>query len=282
MIVAVVIGVAVGVTFTTVVVGVGVSHQACAQGEVVGWSGNLAAIDALGVPPPGGLVNWTFFINNSASGGSEWGGTTAPVNSTEVDLTVQNWTAVAETPVTESGWGHAVACPAFQILPPSPAGGSCLGCVLAPGVPGGVGERTAIPQVGFRGSTPTPLLNGSYPSTPLGTFSWSIVDGDLYTNFGNLTGFSGYAYQPKFGGPYAGLAIHASIDEVGFGIPIHFLNGTELTIPSGAPQGLLGGNLEIQVTYIFPGIGGNSTWAMYAAGGGSDYPLGGYLFEQLN
>jgi hypothetical protein len=76
--------------------------------------------------------------------------------------------------------------------------------------------------------------------------------------------------------------LRVAVYEIQFGVPIHFLNGTVATIPSGTPEWTPGTNLTIEVTYIFPGPGNNETWNIYAAGGGGAYPLGGYLFEQAS
>ncbi len=274
------VGIAAGVLLSGAVLGVGVTHLECSQGSVVGWSGSLATPIALGIPPPGGLVNWSFSLGSSS------GSMQQPVNSTSFDYAVMNWTAVAETPITVAGWGPSAAgCPSLRLVYPITANGGCAGCSLAPGVPGGIGEKTVIPEVVSLGSVETPYLNASYPTLPLGTFSWNIVGGGgIYTDFSNLTQFGGAAraYQQYPGAPFSGLELNVVVHDVGFGVPIHLRNGTLVILPSDTPQWSPGTGLDLQISYIFPGAGDNRTWAMYAAGAGSPYPLGGYLFEELN
>lgn len=277
------LGVAVGVSLVGLSLSVGMTHRECTQGAVLGWSGPLAAPIALGVPPPGGLVTWSYAFH-TPSGAFASSGFSSSNNSTLAAYLLLNWTAVRQTSVEVPGWGQSADCPSLHLLTPSSDGSSCFGCQLAPGVPGGVGEKTIIPLTSRWGSNPTPDLNGSYPASPLGTFSWNITGGTIYLNFGDLSGFAGNAsaYPAYPGGPYAGMALSLVATEVGFGIPIHLLNGSNVTVASGSPQWMGGSTLGIHLTYIFPGAGDNRTWAMFAAGAGSAYPLGGYLFEQLS
>jgi len=278
VVVGLVVGIALGSALSGVTLGLGVTHQECSRGPVVGWSGHLAALIALGVPPPGGLVNWSY------TWGGDSGSMDTPANSTLADYTLLNWTAVSETPVTKPGWGPGQSCPPIALEAPTEVGTSCGGCLLAPGVVGGVGARTVLPVQGSFESDPTVLLDGLYPSSPLGSFEWNISNGAIYIDFAGARQFAGDAtpYQPSTGAPYAGLELHVTVSEVQFGVPIHLLNGTIVTFPSGTPQWLPGTHLTIHLTYIFPGPGNNETWNIYAAGGRGVYPLGGYLFEQLS
>ena len=232
---------------------------------------------AVAIPPPGGLVSYSYSFDNSG------GSSLVPTNWTVFAFQFLNWSAVKETPVTLAGWGSNIGCPALKLMAPKFGNGSGEGIPLVPGVPGGVGERTILPEIIHWGSTSTPYLNASYPASPLGTFSWNLSHGDLYTDFSNLSAFTDYAapYQPTPGAPFAGMTLQVSVDEVGFGVPIHLLNGTEVTIASGTPEWLPGSSLIVHMTYIYPGSGDNQTWAMYSAGVGSPFPLGGYLFDQL-
>lgn len=278
------LGVALGMALTGLSFGFGVTHQGCAQGATVGWSGTISAPYALAAPPPGGLVNYSYNFNAPTGPESSSRNTIVPANYSEADTQEMNWTAVSESPVRLPGWGTDVPCPPLKLLPATLIGAFCDGCVLAPGVPGGIGEKTVIPITSSLAGHPTPILNGSYPAVPVGTFSWNIsATGELYVNFDNLSEFEGNAtpYQPHLGAPYAGLEIHVVVHEVGFGVPIQLLNGSEVTLPSGSPQFLSGSTLTINLAYIFPGAGDNRTWAMFAAGAGSPSPLGGYLFEEL-
>jgi hypothetical protein len=284
LLVGLVAGVALGVALPALVLGLVATHQDCVRGDVLGWSGHLAVPLALGVPPPGGFVNWSFAFVTHSGPWSSSGRTVSPSNSTEVQFMVVNWTAYAESPVTTVGWGPSPACPPIALGAPNILPTGCS-CILTPGVAGGVGVRTAIPSQGAWGADPTPLLNGSYPASPVATFSWNITHGDLFVTF--LSGASRFLgdvtpYQSYHGAPYSGLALQVHQNETDFGIPVHLLNGTTLTLPSGTPQWLSGSTLTVTETYIFPGANDNQTWAMYVAGGGSPYPLGGYLFEQVN
>ena len=274
--VGLVVGIALGTAVPGIALGFGLTHQVCDQGSVVGSSGWLSAPAGVVAAPPGGLISWHFQQNGTAAY------SLTPTNWTISILDVLNWTAVAQSLVTEQGRGPSVPCPSIALLPPREGNDMCTGCQLAAGAPAGVGMKTVIPSQVVELSHPTSILNGSYPPTPLGTFRWNISHGDIYMDFGNLSSLGGdaAAYQASPGGPYSGLSIRVQLNEVQFGIPIFTPHGAEIVVPSSSRDwGALAGGI-LNVTYIFPGAGDNRTWSAYAAGAGSSYPLGGFLFEE--
>lgn len=284
--IAVTIGIALGLAIPAATFGTGVTHQGCAQGKVVGWSGWVATPWILAIQPPGGFVTWSvnftthegLYINTTGGASPEL------VNSTTTDYAIYNWTAVAETKTTVQGWGPNGDCPPIKLLPPSALRSSCVGCPVAPTTPAGVGERSVIPTGFSSSSNASVKINATYPGTPSSTFSWSSSGaGDVLIR--NINNFSSYMSTSAAGplyvkGVFLGLGLQIQLSRIQFGVPIHMLDGTVQTLHSEMPASVPGAALSITITYAFPVTGDQGTWNMYYAGSDSAYPLGGFVFEQ--
>ena len=233
-------------------------------------------------------MNWSDTVTthsgpytNSTSGSTDY-----PMNSTTTDFSIYNWTATTESPTTVLGWGANVPCPSALLSVPGYSVGGCTGCPVAPATPAGVGGRSQIPSQFGSGYGPNPLssveINATYPSAPLATFSWNwtgsgIMVGDVH-NFSNFIGSTESFYEH---GAFVGLGLKILLTEIQFEVPIRLSSGVVEAFPASLPSAIPTASLIIHITYIFPASVDQGTWDMYAAGGGSTDPVGGFLFEQV-
>jgi hypothetical protein len=244
--------------------------------------------------PPGAYVNASYELKFASTNFTvtEEGGSTFPSNVTNSQFEVDNWTLTSESSRVLPGWGPRISCAPYTL-----AGGpdttdkvgssGCGGCQVAPPVPGGVGQRLSVPEQFYYGSTPSTIINASYNSAPIASFSFQEVDGGIQSsspgNFSGLPVTFGSFYE--YGKLY-GFELSVSMSTIQFGIPIHLTNGTSATVPEAFPAGLTGFqsagtvSFSVQMTYVFPSATSEGTWNVYAAGSGSPYSVGGLLFEQ--
>ena len=282
--VAIALGIALGVAFPALALGVGATHVICTKGPVIGWSGALATPDMVSIAPPGGSVNSSY----SVPGGS--GYSAIPQNSSSAFFDVYNWTLNSTISSVALGWGSNAPCPGDS-LGTGPVGGNvpwsgCGGCAVAAPAPSGVGQRLIIPQQVFYGSLPSALMNATYGMTPNASVTWNESGGGV--TWTNSTGLSGlpvtFAPFYEYGALY-GFAITLKQSGIHFGIPIHLITGGVENIAASFPQDLQrsspgGVYLSITMTYVFPATTAQGTWAIYRAGAGSPFSVGGLLFEQ--
>jgi hypothetical protein len=285
--VSLVIGVAVGLALPMGVLGIGITHQGCTVGPIIGWSGDLASPWYLALAPPGGFVNYSFWVQWTWSNHSYgFGGyTDVPVNATDSDFDVYNWTLQSERPTQVWGLGPSTPCPKY-VLGLVSAGWSCA-CIVAPPTPGGVGQRLVVPSPFYSGSTPSAVINASYDAGPIGSVTFQPMDGGIeWSNPGNLSGLpvtDGPFYE---GGELVGLGFTIRMTTPHFGVPIRFVNGTVEDFtgtlpmnlwPTDPPQSM---TYQCEMTYILPLTPTPQAWNIYAAGEGSPYSVGGLLFVQ--
>jgi hypothetical protein len=236
-------------------------HYACVQGALRGQGGLLNTPAAVYVPPPGGQV--------TAEGSlPPIGWSAVSFNDTRAVLTYLNWTLYANRSVLVAGPGESVSCPANDLE--SESGDSTLILwSIGPGAPAGIGERVTVPTTITGLAEPSGVIDGSYPSSPLGNFTWYVHGTEVYARgSASLTaaGVNVSANQTE-------LVIRTGSYVAHFGVPILLTNGTTQVFP-----GTLAVNSS--TTYVFPATTDQGTWDVYAAGAGSPYSIGGYLFEQ--
>jgi hypothetical protein len=279
------IGVAVAIVFSGVVIGLFDGHLSCEQGPKLGTSEPLATPYVLGVPPPGGLVNWSMNITRT-SYASVYPGTNAstsyPVANTSTSLDVLNWTLYSETSNSSLGLGPAGSCPAYSLVVTLPEGGGCTGCVVAQGTPAGVGEQSQIPGEFSFETFASVALDASYGARPVASFTWRATGGsniDLVSST-NLSHIFGSTGPFLLNGSFVGLGLEANLTSIEFGVPISSGGESLGTYSATLPSGMPGTSLEIALTYIFPASVDQGTWEVFEAGAGSPYPAGGFLFEQ--
>ncbi len=280
---ALVTGVVVGLLLSSLGLGLPPTYGGCATGRVVGWSGPIAVPVALGIPPPGGLVTWSFALttHDGPWTNTTSGSTRAPVNSTVAVTFEVNWTAVEASPVSPAGAGAGAACPSIRLVPHS-LGPTCLGCPVAPSAPAGLGQRSAVPPQFTVGSVPSVSLNATYPADPFASFSWSAAGANLSVrDDGNFSGYLPSVAAVFVDGSFVGLGLSVRVSALSYGVPIRLMNGTYTTVGTSTPGGFPGASFDLNVTYIFPADRDQGRWNVYFAGEGSPYPLGGLLFERV-
>jgi|GEM_PF-3148834 len=282
--VVIVLGIAVGVAFPAIVLGVGVTHVVCTKGPMIGWSGALATPDMVSLAPPGGFVNSSYKV----PGGS--GYSTIPQNSSFGNFEVYNWTLNSTISSVALGWGANGPCPG-DTLGTGPVGGNipwggCFGCPVAAPAPSGIGHRLIVPQQVFYCSLPSAIMEATYGAAPNATVTWNESGGGV--TWRNSTGLLGL---PVTFGPFYehgvlyGFAITLTQSGIHFGIPIHLITGGVENISASFPQDFQwsppgGVYLSITMTYVLPATTAQGTWAIYVAGAGSPFSVGGLLFEQ--
>ncbi|MGA7860500.1 MAG: hypothetical protein WCB19_01415 [Thermoplasmata archaeon] len=217
---------------------------------------------------------------------SSTGSTNQPINSTETDFSIFNWTATTESPTIVLGSGANVPCPSTLLSVLGHSVGGCTGCPVAPATPAGVGERSQIPSQFGSGYGPAPLasvaLNATYPQSPLATFSWSSTgNGIIVGNVRNFSSFMGLTESFYENGAFVGLGLRVQLSEIQFEVPIHLQRGTLESVPASIPSAIPTASLVIHLIYVFPASVDQGTWDMYLAGGGTPDPVGGFLFEQI-
>ena len=289
------IGTVAGLALFAAVVGVGLVHRVCVEGPEIGWSGPLASPLAIVLAPPGGLVNFSFWIEtvfNPDYSTGFGGGSAIPANNTFSDFEVVNWTLNASSSAEALGWGPSTPCPVGYLGPSGVTGQSemsaCAGCPLAPPVPPGVGHRLTIPQPLGQGSIPYAIVNLSYPATPIATLGWDIRGAGIqWTNpigLGPLNVAVGPFY---FNGSLLGLGLTLPLDQIDFGVWFHLSNGGSEVLPASfpadwivGPQG--GSSMTMSMTYVLPASTDQGEWEVFLPGNGGAFSPGGLLFEQIN
>ncbi len=278
------LGVAAGLGIPTVVLGVAPYHDVCVTGQILGWSGPVDAPATIAISPPGGHVN--FSVNQINVGPPWYGGlgsfgSTYPESGVGFVSSVRNWTLRAVVAEREFGSGENASCAPYSLTASTVSQVSYVGTLGIGGAPAGIGVRSPTPTQ-LDGPAPSVDLAASYTLQPLVTFSWH-ANGDqvIVSSASNLSAFFSHVGQEVVNGSPAGLGLEANFNEIGFGVPIRN-NVTALgTFPATEPGGFPGVTLQIHLTYILPADDDQGSWAVYYAGAGSTYPLGGYLFEQI-
>ncbi len=287
-------GVAVGLLIPALVLGVGATHLVCTVGPVIGSSGWIASPDAFALAPPGGFVNFSFYeltVFNSSSS-SAWGSySELPLNTSVMDFNAVNWTLHDENSSVAFGWGSNAPCRGVSLAPgfggAVPGLSGCSGPITQP-APAGVGQRLDVPLQFTACGLPSAVVNATYGSTPLATFSW--VANATSVGWDDPPALQAIGASP---GPFNehgqlfGLAITLKATTIDFGVPIHLLNGSQEIIPASFPQdypwGPPGGtNLTISWTYVLPMTTGQGTWSVYLPGDSGPFSPGGLLFEQTS
>ncbi len=282
--VALTVGMAIGLSVPVLGLGVGRYHTVCVTGKVLGWSGPIEAPTAIAVSPPGGLINFSVRQTDSALSGYAGLGTAGsafPVNGTGYVSSVRNWTLRAETAEKVFGWGDNQSCGSHVLTASTTEWASYVGTLAAGAAPPGIGERSATPSQ-LDGPWPSVELSGSYGQSPIGTFTWH-ASGDqvTFSSSPDLSFLFHSVRRELVNGSFIGLGLVANFSEIGFGVPIGE-GGTSLgTFAATEPGGFPGVSLNTQLTYILPADDDQGTWSVYYAGSGSAFPLGGYLFERI-
>jgi len=290
--VALAMGTVLGVAASTLALGLGSAPTPCIRGGVLGSSGPTITPDAVVVPPPGGLVNWSVGQAEPAQAGYlGLGGSSSalPVNASGISISVRNWTLYAVTSGGVPTLTRHGSCPAYELIASSMSWGGLAGNLPGGSAPAGVGERSLVPVDIQGGWLPASLrnyssvaLNGSYGPAPVASFAWrSIGGGEVDVRApANLSARFSYVGPVEINGVFVGLGLTATLSEIAFGVSILNRGSVVGTFAAGEPSGYPDVRLSIQVSYIFPATVDQGTWAVYTAGAGSSYPLGGYLFEQ--
>lgn len=293
-------GVAVGLILASLSLGVGSTHVACSRGALVGWSGVLAAPDAIGLSPPGGAVTFSWENNwgnvGGAGGGDIRGGPTSLWNSTNAYFEVDNWTLYSVVSRTLAGPGERTPCPTYDVGTGTPGNqtvpwGGCAGCPVANATPPGVGERLEIPrQINY--SIPnasvwvdTTFLDAGYGPVPNATLTWHVQAGQIVDSGLSLGADRPVQLWPYYNGTRLfGLAISVTYTSMGLDIPVRLLNGTMIDIGQTYPGDMfLGGDSTsyfANFTYILPAVSDQGTWQVYTAGSGGPLSIDGLLFVQ--
>jgi len=294
---AIAVGLVVGFAVSAIVLGVGTTHRVCSRGALVGWSGDLATPEAVGLAPPGGYVKfeWQSIIQplNGPGGGGLGGGPTLLENSTAGYYEVDNWTLYNVDTTYALGWGASPHCANYMMglgggnNETIPWGG-CAGCPIAPPTPAGVGERLEIPTQVQYGTLNTTILDASYGGTPNGTFSWYVQGGGVVE-----TGLPGLSSLPvTLSSFYSkdtlfGLAITIRQTSESLDIPMHMTRGGVTDIAGSFPADWdLSGGLSVHYwdnnTYVLPLSTDQGSWAIYVPGSGAGIGLNGLLFVQTS
>lgn len=285
-VVAILVGVALGLVLPYVAVSISLTHTECLRGPVLGSTGPLVSPYFVVAAPPGGLVwyhytvwsNWT--VNGTTYSQSSAGFPEYPVNDTESDFGGYNWTLYSVTSRTVHGEGPSPSCPGSTLVA-GETSWSCGGCQVAGPVAPGLGNRVVIPSA-FPGSTdPSALLNGSYGSSPAFSFQWSGgPSGVQWTP--PVSTPSPVQIAPYYNGStLIGLGLKVQIPVTFFGVPITLGNGqTEVVEGSLQQDNPTTTGYNCAATYIFPISDDQGIWDAYTAGSSSAYPLGGLLFIQ--
>lgn len=291
VLVPVAVGVAVGLSMTGVGLGFGASHRVCGPVELLGWSGGLVSPQAVIVPPPGGVVNYTDTLQAkqvSANGSNVTNVTVSssssvgyPINYTSADWSVWNWTVTGQISKVEPGTGTDEECPSFNLTPKAPYFQTAWsGYIVGPGAASGVGIRSITPSQ-LSTSPPSVVLNGSYPSSPAANFSWGVRSGVPWVSgVSNLSRIHATSTFWNTLGVGESLVLRVSVSEIDYGVPIHWVDGGTTILPARVPSALPSGTLTIEINYIFPVSDDQGTWSAYTAGGDSQYGLGGFVFER--
>lgn len=247
--------------------------------------------DAVIVPPPGGLVNWTVTGTSGPAGHGFWkSSSNTPSNDTGLEFRVLNWTLRSVSASGVAALTGPGACPKYSLTASDFSYGSFIGGIPGGAAPAGVGERSEVPAhiqgdwlPGDLGGYPSVELNGTYGAAPIATFSWtpSPVDQVDVHSTSDLASLFSLVGPMRLNGSFLGLRLVANFEKISFAVPISS-NGNPLgTFDASVPDSFPGATLAIRATYIFPAASDQGTWAVYPAGGGSSYPLGGYLFVRL-
>lgn len=291
LMVAVAVGVAAGACLPAASYGLFLTHVVCSKGSELGSSGPIETPFSIAAAPPGGMMLFTDNWWDNWTQGDSWysyGSTRGtfgdPVNNTQLDFGVYNWTLNAVGSSIALGPGSSTACP-HEALTPGP---STLfeGAAILPPVPAGVGNRVVVPS-NLSVSSPYPLLagvssavvNGSYSPTPAFTFTWSGSTSGVLLPVPSTIPFPLQFGEYQVGGSVVGLSLQINVPVVSFGVPVHLVAGGTTVIPASLQ--LNDPNMTAwlgSVTYIFPLTTDQGTWSAYIAGADSHYPLGGLLF----
>ena len=268
------VGVAIGLVLTAGMLGTGATHLVCSQGPVIGWSGWLATPYTIPLAPPGGLVNSSFWID--IGGAPVYGESTVPQNFSSADTDTLNWSLHSENTATAPGWGSSTPCPGSDLVM-GPSAGGCGGCQVAPPATPGVGQRLEVPS---RFAVDSALINASYGTTPIASFSWTQAgEGTQWSNLGTGAFPAGVGSFYEYG-HLIGLYLQIQVSSIHFGVPIRLTSGTMEIFPASFPESVPGTGYAANMTYVFPSVTDQGTWDVYAAGAGSPYSVGGLVFEQ--
>lgn len=281
--IALVIGVAAGLATPGIALGF---HFDCIRGARVGWSGYIRTPYMVAVPPPGGFVNFTASFWNVTGGYGSTDSRDYPSSNIVVSDQNRNWSLYHQQSKLVVGLGQNPSCPANVLTVSGYPADWATGTLPNTSTPAGIGERSTVPsQYSFDIEPlagPTAVLNGSYGLQPLLNFSWHQVGvGFVSVTSTEALGNLSISVKPIWNGTvFVGLGLTTNLTEIQFGIPILAQSGSlgiyVASLPSDSPNwGLLN-----HVTYVFPSSTDQGTWSIYAAGAGSAFPLGGYLFEQ--
>ena len=274
IVVGLAIGLAIGLAVPVLLLGVSESHVVCSVGPVIGSSGWISTPLDIALAPPGGSVNSSMAVGGSYRVAE---GSSFPSNDTTVDTIALNWTLHSETSTTVLGWGTTSKCDGESLVAGTSIGG-CGGCVVAPPTPAGIGQRLVVPsQLG----NDFAVINGSYGSAPIASFNWSVSNGGV--TWSNPLGLAGMPVElgPFFErGQLFGFKVELSLSGIEFGVPIHLAAGGLRVIAASFPASVPGMTYAASMTYVLPASTAQGTWAIFLAGSGSAYPLGGFLFEE--
>ena len=268
------------------------THVVCLNGGVVGFSGTVETVVWLTVAPPGGFANYSAWSQRSAEiNGSTWtygAGFSGSTNASAATTSTTNWTMRAVSSVRVAGIGSSIACPSYSLAygpaQIAPIGG-CSGCPVTPPVPAGIGSRSTLPSNFTLDGIPSTDFNGTYPSVPLGNFTWAFSGGDL-SNWSESQGLAadGLAfsspYQSSDTQDYLALSYSIPSNEIGLGVPIHLLTGGTMIAYAPVASMSPGWSSWNNITYIFPVSTDQGSWEVFEAAPGSPDSIGGLLFEQ--
>lgn len=288
-------GAVVGFLLPAIALGVGTSHLVCVVGGITGWSGVIATPTDIALAPPGGAVNYSSSLNtvwSSTDASGLTGASEAPLNWSTVDMYQQNWTFRSESTQRVLGWGASPQCPGVLTANGGPTGeyGACFACLIANATPSGVGNRLLIPQPVVVEGTPLASVNLSYAPSPAGSLSWTATS----TGVVSLSESAGLRELPVSVEPFYELGQFIGLgitllqqQQLSFGVPIHFLNGSTVVVPASLPTdwpvGPAGAtSFSLTLTYVLPASTDQGSWAVYLAGSGGAISAAGLLFEQTS
>lgn len=283
----------IGVVAQTVALVTLTVHTVCVVGPVVGWSGPIASPEIVAMAPPGAFVTFSWWANTTYAGGvSGLGGTSSvPLNSTESDFEVVNWTLNKLDTSVVYGIGPVETCQGDALVPTENISGAgisgCAGCPVVPAATAGVGSRLLIPSQFYYGDLPSAVINATYGPAPLGKFEWNMTGSEGSMTSSPALAQAGIGLEFLTSGPVVGLGVTITAHSVHFGVPVRLVSGGTRIVPASFPENWPWGpkgatTFWVTDTYIFPATSAQGTWQVYLPGANSPLSPGGLLFEQVS
>jgi len=288
--ISIVCGVAIALVATEVVLPISLrpaeTHFDCLAGAVLGSSGPTPTTLAVSVAPPGGFDNTVLSVNNgSVSNTTTGAGIYGSWNDSRAFFEMFNWTLYSVRPVATAESNAPRSCAPY-VLDAGPAlgNGTISNVSIAPALSNTTFTYEDLPGNFSSQGLPSVRFDASYPSGPVGAFAWT-ARGYSEWSFGTPIRqlFPSLYYAQNASYP-EGLAItlNVSSSQFGFGVPIHLLTGGTLVVPANDSIALPGSSVSLTITYVFPNVTDQGTWAVFEVGAGSPMSIGGLYFLRTN